>query len=421
MIRRSGEHLRSLIEDLLDVTRIESGVLHLEERPFDLAGLCEEIITLAQAKAESRGLGLESSITVSSVYRGDDRRLRQVLSNLLENSLKYTPSGWVKLTVRDDTGEAPTPVWLMVDDSGDGIPASKISQALDPFEQVHDETLTREGVGLGLALCQRLVAMMGGELVVQSRVTGCAWGSVPTGLAPPDDRPHGTRVSFRLALPREVSEAPAETRTPLDYQGQRRRILVVDDNPVNRKVMSSLLTRVGFQVAEAVGFDDCLGWLETATADLLIIDLVMPGRDGLDLIKELRGRPSMAPVPIIAASATVLADTRQRCLEAGANGFLDKPVEAVRLYRLLGELLALRWIYHKLSPSPAHGDDHLEIPPAAMLYPLLDLLEQGDVAALVALASQDLTHYPGFLEHLLGLAREFRLAELEAWLLSLIA
>jgi len=416
VIRRSGKHLLALIEDLLDIAHIEAGRMELANRDLTLDTLALEVVELARGRASARGLALQHTVTGLPPLRGDARRLRQVLSNLLDNAIKYTVAGTVSLRVEAldgaDDGDHRR-VRVVVDDTGGGIPANRIQQALAPFEQIHDNPLPRAGVGLGLALCHRLVALMGGELLLQSRVAGAPWGASRPHAVPPDDRPHGTRVSFSLTLARAAAPAGAAP-LPGGYGGARRRILVVDDLPDNREVLRGLLTALDFRVVTASDADTALRMVAEQSVDLCIIDLLMPGRDGLALIRELRRLPRSGHLPLIAASASVLEGIRQHALDAGADGFLPKPVDAAGLYRQLGTLLGLDWEYGPVPPATV--PEPLVIPPGALRRRFGELVSEGDVAALLTQIETELHSYPAFQARLRELARGFRLNELERWL-----
>jgi len=244
-------------------------------------------------------------------------------------------------------------------------------------------------------------------------VAGAPWGASRPHAVPPDDRPHGTRVSFSLTLARAAAPAGAAP-LPGGYGGARRRILVVDDLPDNREVLRGLLTALDFRVVTASDADTALRMVAEQSVDLCIIDLLMPGRDGLALIRELRRLPRSGHLPLIAASASVLEGIRQHALDAGADGFLPKPVDAAGLYRQLGTLLGLDWEYGPVPPATV--PEPLVIPPGALRRRFGELVSEGDVAALLTQIETELHSYPAFQARLRELARGFRLNELERWL-----
>ena len=204
VIQRSGQHLLALIEDLLDVTRIEAGRLALVREPMDLSRLLEEVLSTARLREPTRAIVLHGESRGPGPVYADAGRLRQILANLLDNALKYSDTGEIAVSVRPLPVNARPSGWIrlrfQVEDAGIGIPAARLEAALNAFERVHDMDRGSPGVGLGLALCQRLVRLMGGELQLQSRVAGAAWASTARHPPPPPDREHGTVVWFDLTL-----------------------------------------------------------------------------------------------------------------------------------------------------------------------------------------------------------------------------
>ncbi len=344
VIQASGEALLSLIDDVLDFSKLEAGTLILVENPFDLHQLLEKVVSLLSARADEKGLAFayERGSGIPRHVRGDGARLRQVLLNLGGNAVKFTREGKVRFRVeslataeRDaDSGE----IRFSVQDSGIGISVDDQRRIFDTFIQA-DSTSARKfgGSGLGLAISKQLVERMGGELGVES------------------ERGVGSTFSFRLPLP--ASEPPAEPADTGDPEARARqragfRVLAVDDQPANRMVAISLLESLGYQVETAASGREALSRLAAARQGgesfaAVLMDCQMPELDGYDTTRGLRadeaenggaGRQG-AGIPVIAVTAHVLAGERQRCLDAGMDDYLAKPVRkadlAARLDRLL--------------------------------------------------------------------------------------
>ena len=333
-IHKSGEHLLALINDLLDLSRIEAGKLELRAREVDVPSFLRTMADTMRVKAAEKGLAF--SLEHGDVDVGvcvDEQRLRQVLLNLLGNAVKFTDGGRVCLRV----ALGPGPVGrcrlrFEVEDTGVGIAPHEIEHIFQPFEQVGKLERRAGGTGLGLAISRQLVRMMGGELHVESR------------LAPSIG--HGSRFWFELTLP--LTSPPAAARAPgrdvTGYAGPRRRILVVDDIVDNRRLITDWLRPLGFELEEAVDGEQALTKAQAFCPDLVLMDSAMPVMDGLEATRRLRHMEGLQQVPIVAISAAAYEADQQRSLAAGADAFLAKPVELAALRERIGALLRLEWI-----------------------------------------------------------------------------
>jgi len=327
VVQRSGEQLRTLLDDVLDFSKIDSGKLELAERPTNLRALGRELQELWKARAVERGLGLVVDVdaAVPDWVMLDDHRLRQILGNLVSNAIKFTPAGEVRLAVRTREDW----LWVEVHDTGTGIPADALAAIFEPFQQV-DQSDAREhgGTGLGLAICRRLAQRMGGTITAESEL----------------DR--GT--CFRVQLPNVVARAPVPSD---DTSGPRRdltgrHILVVEDNPVNQLVMRAMLERAGARVRLAGDGLEGVNLVAEELPDVVLMDCQMPVCDGYMATEELRSRG--VTVPIVAVTANAMADDRQRCLDSGMDDHLGKPVRLEELMTVLG-----RWLPDVVERSSA--------------------------------------------------------------------
>ncbi|MFH1871515.1 MAG: response regulator, partial [Pseudomonadota bacterium] len=299
IIGRSGEYLLTLISDILDLARVEAGRLELEEADFGLREFLQGMVDAVRVRTEQKGLSFayELDPALPAGVRGDEKRLRQVLLNLLGNAAKFTEAGGVIFRVkRADVGRADQDrvgenrIRFEVEDTGPGIVADELEQIFQPFQQLAAPGRKVEGTGLGLAISRDLVRLMGGELKVDS--------------APG----RGSLFSVVIELPEAEKWQPAfsgNDRSPIGFKGDPQKILVVDDKPENRRILVDVLAPLGFEVVEAVDGPDGLEKAAAERPDLILVDLVMPGLDGLETTRRLRQSPGLAEVPVIAISASV--------------------------------------------------------------------------------------------------------------------
>ena len=331
-IRDSAGALLSLIDDVLDVSRIESGRMVIEATRFDLRRTLHEVTELLRGLARGKGLALTESIApeLPAVFNGDGGRIRQVAINLIGNALKFTARGGVAVRAggKPDPRDGRWRVVIEVEDSGIGIPAGKLNAVFEQFVQA-DASTTRlyGGTGLGLAISRSLARLMGGEITVESRVDS---GSI-----------------FRFEIPLATV---AEARPGVEPVGQAggtvdcrgRRILLAEDNVVNQRVASRLLEKLGAQVDIAQNGVEALDMALEADYDLVLMDCQMPEMDGFEATRRIRAsRGGRSAVPIAALTANAMAGDRERCLEAGMDDFLAKPINADKLASLLARSFAL--------------------------------------------------------------------------------
>ncbi|WP_286293281.1 ATP-binding protein [Methylomarinovum tepidoasis] len=322
LAREAAQALLQLIEDLLDVARIEAGRLELRCRPFDLSALVASVVELHRPLAESKNLALSYRYPADlpAWHHGDAGRIRQVLSNLVHNALKFTEWGKVEVTV---AGEGDR-VRFEVRDTGIGLQAEDCERIFEPFTQVDGGSTRRHGgTGLGLSICRQLVESMGGTISVTSQLHrgSCFTVVLPLPEAPPARTP--TRTD---------AEAPSQC-----LQG---RVLVVEDDRLNRALLTEMLKHLGCE-AEAVADADTLWprW-QRGRYDLVLLDCQLPGVDGFEIARTLRERYPGRNTPIVAVTADVSDGIETRCRRAGMDGCLHKPVTLERLRACLERWLA---------------------------------------------------------------------------------
>ncbi|MCG9884082.1 MAG: ATP-binding protein [Cyanobacteria bacterium] len=424
IIERCGNHLLTLINDILDLSKIEARKMELYPRPLHLPSLLQAVVEMCRVRADSKDLPVEymPDDRLPEGIEADEKRLRQVLINLLGNAIKFTDRGcvtfWAEyqgdVTLPESTGDRPgVRLRFEIVDTGIGMEPDRLEHIFLPFEQVSSGSKKAEGTGLGLTISQQIVQLMGSEIQVEST----------PGV--------GSRFWFELTLPRSDEWAvhgAGDRGRPLGYGGPRRRILVVDDRWENRSVLAQLLTPLGLEITEADNGRDALKQMERDRPDLIITDLAMPEMDGYELLKHLRQDPHLQALPVLVSSASVSVDDRRKSTIAGGDRFLPKPVNAGELYEAIAALLSLEWYYSEpeCAPEPdpaAIGAKSLPTEaveaaetaaaglPDDALDHLLDLARQGLMRDLAVAAEQLAIAHPPLqatCDRLATLARQFQ-------------
>ncbi|MDW8337030.1 MAG: ATP-binding protein [Tepidimonas sp.] len=332
----AARHLIDIVNDILDLSKIEAGRLELRDEPFDPRALLRDIEGAMRASAQLKGLALtvQADPALPARLRADATRLRQVLFNLVGNAIKFTDRGGVTLTVRavPQTDGRWHTEWA-VQDTGIGIPPAQLARIFDPFVQGEGAANRRYGgTGLGLAISRELVQRMGGELTVRSTPGQGSTFTVTLPLAAVADPPAAEPAQAEAAATPMQPHAD-EARVPL-------RILVAEDHPVNRRVIDALLRRAGHDVTFADDGRMALALAQQEAFDLVLMDMQMPVMDGLQATEALRAweaATGRARLPVVALTANAFGEDRQRCLAAGMDDFLAKPIERAALQRVLAE------------------------------------------------------------------------------------
>jgi signal transduction histidine kinase/CheY-like chemotaxis protein/HAMP domain-containing protein len=372
-ILAAGEHLLTLINDVLSLSKIESGGLELRVSSFPTAALLEGVLDMQRIRAEAKGLELRLEVDASlpAHLEGDAAKLRQVLVNLLGNAVKFTQRGSVTLRAGYTAGQAT----FAVEDTGPGISEEDQRQLFQAFFQAGGPGQAAEGTGLGLHISRSLVHLMGGELALQSRLG------------------EGSRFSFSLPM--------AEGEAPLELEGERQvlrlepgqrpaAMLVVDDQPENRDLLAQLLASVGFQVRTAGDGIEALELWERHRPDLVWMDLRMPRMSGFEALQVLRGKELEQDLPhtfVVAISASVIDLDRETLRKTGFDDFLGKPFRETQLFEVAGRLLGLRFLTREPeAPPPAPGHlAGLNLQPGAWRADLKEAILIGDTEAALGL------------------------------------
>jgi CheY-like chemotaxis protein len=341
-IQESGEHLLTLINDILDLARIEAGRLELLPGALNLLVFLRIVADIIRVRAEQKSVLFVCALApdLPPAVLVDERRLRQVLLNLLGNAVKFTDHGQVTLRVRSEeagTGAARnfSHLTFEVEDTGIGMTEQQKARLFQPFEQLAEVRRREGGAGLGLAISRQLVQLMGGEIQVMS------------------EPGKGSRFWFSLQLPILDAEIAVPSAAPVvtGYEGMPKKVLVVDDVVANRAVLADALEALGFEIHEAENGRDGLTRAESLNPDLIVMDVMMPVMDGLEAIRRLRQMAALKDAPVIAVSATTSPEDRDRALAAGANAFLTKPIDLDGLLKEIGGLLGLTWIYRAVDDN----------------------------------------------------------------------
>jgi PAS domain S-box-containing protein len=332
---RAGQRLTGLLSDILDLARVESGKMTLVHEPFDMRAAVQNVVEVLAPGWKERGLSLVWVVDETFPDRvvGDEVRLRQILFNLLGNAIKFTPAGKVRLDICAVPRSEPGRITMVasVADTGIGIGPDRIDSIFESFTQV-EGTYTREfqGAGLGLAIVRRLLEHMDGSIMVESSLG------------------QGTTVSFALPMdlppPHDIGdETPSETGVAMDAMRPGARVLLVEDDAINRIAARGLLRKMGLAVIEAESGRECLRVLEQEDVDAVLLDIQMPEMDGMaaaGAIRERENRLGLPRLPLVALTAYAMAEERERFLASGFDAHLAKPVDTSSLARVLGGLLA---------------------------------------------------------------------------------
>jgi predicted ATPase/signal transduction histidine kinase/CheY-like chemotaxis protein/tRNA A-37 threonylcarbamoyl transferase component Bud32 len=411
IIHQCGEHLLTLINDILDISKIEARKMEIYPNDFLFTTFIEGIKDLFRIRAEQKGLTLnyQTLSLLPKSIRADEKRLRQILINLLGNAVKFTEKGIITLRVSYYQEK----LQFQVEDTGIGIAADQLEEIFLPFQQVGEYSRNTEGTGLGLAISRQLVELMGGELKVESTLG------------------KGSLFCVDLDLP-EVFPDPDATHLVegniIGFKGSKKKILIVDDQLANRSVLVNLLQPLGFKVVEASNGQEALNKACKFKPDCILMDLVMPVLDGFEATRRIRKLAELAEIVVIAVSASVFNMDQQQSREVGCNDFLAKPIRETNLLEKLRIYLGLEWVYedksevknikeeqqNSLTTSSLTRQTAIVAPPAAEIATLLNLAMMGDLKGIVEQAAKlealDQQLLP-FTTHLRQLAKSFKVKQ----------
>jgi CheY-like chemotaxis protein len=355
-VRLSAESLLSIINDILDFSKIEAGKLDLESIPFDLHEMLSETMKPLSFRAHQKGLALNYQIqpNVPKALLGDPGRIRQVLINLVGNSIKFTEAGEILVTIENQSSDrVTTRLHIAVKDTGVGIPEDKQAKIFEPFSQA-DGSMARKygGTGLGLTICVRLVELMGGRVWLDSQV-GCGSTfhfTVQLLAAPAKSSAHSPPLQPEQLRDGAIAITPANLSnlSPPSREIKNLRVLLAEDNVINQTIAVRVLEKRACIVAVAENGQAALHACETQSFDLILMDIQMPGMDGLEATAAIRKQEisTGAHMPIIAMTAHALKGDRERCLAAGMDGYVSKPIRTIELFAAMESVMHGRSALH---------------------------------------------------------------------------
>lgn len=378
IIFRSGNYLLSIINDILDLAKIEADKVELYLTDVNFSVFINDLVELFQIRAQQKNIAFnyEPLSHLPIGIRADEKRLRQVLINLMGNAIKFTDYGGVTLKIGYTEGI----MQFRIEDTGIGIAQQDMEIVFQPFQQVSDTLHKSEGSGLGLSITQRLLNMMGSELVVSSQLG------------------KGSSFQFELILEDVSDLIKTEKEQPLvviGYEGVPRTILVVDDKKENCLVMENLLTPLGFKVLEATNGRQGVEKAQAILPDLILMDLVMPVMDGFEATRLIKKMPITGDIPIIVSSTSVFDFHKEQSLAAGCDDFLPKPFKVNELLDKLQALLGLHWIYEnnydqaeKTDGSDDNNEEVIVWPAVETMRVLLELAKMGDIQGILDIVTE---------------------------------
>ncbi|MEH2198215.1 hybrid sensor histidine kinase/response regulator [Nostoc sp.] len=422
IIQQCGSHLLTLINDILDLSKIEARKLELASQAFHLPSFLQGVVEICHIRAQQKGIEFhyEPDADLPVGISADEKRLRQVLINLLGNAIKFTDRGSVTLRVQrigleSDVYEGrrcnTAQLCFTIADTGVGIAPPDINKLFQTFEQVGEQKRKVEGTGLGLAISQQLVQLMGGQIQVKSQF----------GV--------GSEFFFEIVLPLASDWSQQQTASVgniIGYEGPQRHILVVDDRWENRAVLLNLLEPLGFTIVEAEHGQAGLDQLQQHLPNLVITDLAMPGMDGFEMLRKIREQEQLQSLKVIVSSASVAQIDQQMSIDAGGDDFLAKPVQVNDLFRLLEKHLQLTWKTEDIPDRSADEPQPTEFipPPLADLQAWLELVQEGRLKKLIAAAEQleqESHQYQPFTQKIVQLAKQFQSEQLEQFIQQYLA
>ncbi|MBD1929542.1 AAA family ATPase [Trichocoleus sp. FACHB-90] len=411
IIHQCGEHLLNLINEILDLSKIEARKMELHPTEFHFPEFLEGLAEICRIKARQKGISLiyEPITLLPTGVRADEQRLRQVLINLLGNAVKFTQAGGVAFKVGYHEGK----IRFQVEDTGLGMAPEQLEEIFLPFHQVGDHNLKTEGTGLGLAITRQLVELMGGKIKVKSTLG------------------KGSIFFFDLDLPEASDWADNRKEDKLNIQGfkgYKRKLIIADDKKENRSLLVKMLSPLGFEIVEATDGQDCLNKAEQLNPDCILMDLMMPELNGFEATRRIKRSPELKDVVVIGTSASVFEFDQDKSKEAGCNDFLPKPIRVEDLLDKLNVHLNLEWVYEEGNNENAnmHAEEHsqdtrlktqhsLVVPPTEEIAALLDLVMMGDLNSIIEravnLEKKDVRFAP-FAREIQELAKGFQVKQI---------
>ena len=423
IIHQCGSHLLTLINDILDLSKIEASKMELDNSAFNFPYFINGVIEICRIRAEQKEITFNYQVLnqLPNAVNADEKRLRQVLINLLGNAIKFTEKGGVIFKVGvisegENSDQSPLiKIRFHIQDTGVGMTPEQLEKIFLPFEQVGNSQQRTEGTGLGLAITQKIVQMMGGEIKVESILDQGSIFSLDLELAKSSEYIDQIFLNDSINL--------------TGFKGNKNKILLVDDRFENRGFLRNLLEPLGFEIMEACNGKEGLDKVAEFQPDLIITDLVMPVMDGFEMSRCLRKSPEFKDIILIASSASVFNFDRQNSQEAGCNEFLSKPIQVEELLEILRIYLQIEWIYDRPAEvnkqrtgftNELNGQNgELVIPPSTELVEMFNAARIGDIEVVEQEANKlkeiDGNYIP-FANKILQFTQNFEEQELLAFL-----
>jgi CHASE2 domain-containing sensor protein/DNA-binding NarL/FixJ family response regulator len=385
IIYQCGSHLLTLINDILDLSKIEAQKFELFHTTVHLLPFLHGVSEMCCIRADQKGITFNVVMgdRLPRSIQVDEKRLRQVLINLLGNAIKFTDTGCVTFKVDaveqanppSENADQPTATLrFQIEDTGIGMSSNQLEQIFLPFEQVGEAGKRPDGTGLGLTISQRIVALMGSQIQVRSRL---GEGSV-----------FWLDLTVPISQEWQTTESSPTEKTIAGIRGQAPQLLIVDDDANHRSMLANLLQEVGCQTLEATDGREGLMLAIEHHPDLILLDLAMPNMDGFELMVHLQTNPETQSIPVVVSSASAFDTDRDRSLKAGAQSFLPKPIQIEELLNAIGSQLNVDWIYVEPERQPVSSGKHQiaerewVLPPQAVLQQLYHLAMMGDIPAI---------------------------------------
>jgi CHASE2 domain-containing sensor protein/nitrogen-specific signal transduction histidine kinase/DNA-binding NarL/FixJ family response regulator len=422
IIYQCGSHLLTLINDILDLSKIEARKLELAISSVNLSSLLHGVTEICGIRAEQKEISFNVLISdrLPQAIETDEKRLRQVLINLLGNAIKFTDTGSVTFKVElletnQEFAQSPlAQIRFQIEDTGVGMSPEHMEKIFLPFEQVGEVGQRSEGTGLGLTISQRIAALMGSQIQVKS--------------FPGEGSVFWLDVIVPALLSRDwhLEERVSKEEKIIGIQGNAPNILIVDDDANHRLILTSLLQEIGCQVVEANDGKQGLQLVTESQPDIILLDLAMPNMDGFEFMIQMQENLQISSIPIIVSSANVFEENRQQSLQAGATAFIPKPLQRDELLNALRSLLKIDWIYAEYTkqsiPQPA-VNDKLVLPSQDVLQQLYHLAMMGDISAIEEMLKTQVdqnNQLVPFTAELTKLTASFQTAKIRKFIKSLV-
>jgi len=413
IIHRSGNHLLMLINDILDLSKIEANKMELVKLPFYLPEFLNNIVEPTKIHAQQKNIffSFELDKELETGVYGDEKRLRQIILNIIGNALKFTQKGSINFSVyKTNKNEDDSYITFSLIDTGIGISEEKIKEIFLPFHQVADNRVQAEGTGLGLAISQRLVNMMGSQLKVKSKIN------------------EGSNFWFDVNLPFVAWKHKAKKRKRpniVGFKGDAKKILIADDNLTNRTFLKDMLEKYDFIVQEAENGLKVIEMINSCTPDLILMDLSMPEMDGFESTMTIR--KNNKKIKIIAITANVSLNIKEDVIKHGFDDYIAKPFNIDYLLERLQFHLRINWIYENQSSFQnkikIQNDDDIKIPEANKVKKIYSYILSGDIDSirnsLIQLKSEHL-QYSSFSNKILNLLELYKLEEIQKYLENIL-